>query len=71
MGGTIGQEYIHFLIIAQGSANEVDHWLNTAFELWIGKLGKLRQILALNTESPQDAVGNHYFSAQPKRQVYP
>ena len=25
-----GTEYIHYLIIAQGSANETEHWLHTA-----------------------------------------
>ncbi len=46
-----GAEYVHFLIIAQGSANEVDHWLNTALDCNIGKEQNLRQLLALNTET--------------------
>src|SRR5512141_1357855 len=28
-----GAEYIHYLIIAQGSANETDHWLQTALDI--------------------------------------
>jgi four helix bundle protein len=35
-GRHIGQEYIHFLTIAQGSANEVDYWLNIALDCGIG-----------------------------------
>ena len=45
-----GQEYIHFLIIAQGSANEVDHWLNTALDCKIGDLENIKKILTINTE---------------------
>ena len=50
-GRHIGQEYIHFLTIAQGSANEVDYWLNTALDCRIGNPESVKQILALNTES--------------------
>ena len=50
-GRHIGQEYIHYLIIAQGSANEVDHWLNTALDCGVGNPEKLKQILSLNTET--------------------
>ena len=50
-GRHIGQEYIHFLIIAQGSANEADHWLNTALECEIGNAENLKRILALNLET--------------------
>lgn len=31
-----GREYIHYLIIAQGSANEVDHWLHTTLDFGLG-----------------------------------
>ena len=50
-GRHIGQEYIHFLTIAQGSANEVDHWLNVALDCEIGNSENIRRILALNTET--------------------
>jgi four helix bundle protein len=50
-GRHAGQEYIHFLIIAQGSANEVDHWLNSALDCSLGNLENIRQILALNNET--------------------
>jgi four helix bundle protein len=50
-GRHTGQEYIHFLIIAQGSANEVDHWLNTALDCSIGDSERIRQILGLNLET--------------------
>ena len=50
-GRHIGQEYIHFLIVAQGSANEVDHWLNTALDCRIGNSENIKQILALNAEA--------------------
>jgi four helix bundle protein len=50
-GRHIGQEYIHYKIIAQGSANEVDHWLSTAIDCAIGNLESVKRILALNTET--------------------
>jgi len=40
-GRHVGLEYIHYLIIAQGSANEVDHWLNTALDRLIGSVIEL------------------------------
>ena len=43
-------EYIHFLIVAQGSANETEHGLNTAKDLQIGNLEKIDKILKLNNE---------------------
>jgi four helix bundle protein len=46
-----GAEYVHFLIIAQGSANEVDHWLTTALDCSIGNPQNLRQLLSINTET--------------------
>ena len=50
-GRHIGQEYIHYLIIAQGSANEVDHWLNTALDCGVGNTENVKRILALNLET--------------------
>ena len=46
-----GAEYIHFLMIAQGSSNEVDHWLTTALDCGIGNAQNLHQLVSLNTET--------------------
>jgi four helix bundle protein len=46
-----GAEYIHFLIIAQGSANEVDHWLNTSQDCGIGERQNLVRLINLNNET--------------------
>jgi four helix bundle protein len=45
-----GTEYIHFLIIAQGSANETEHWLNTSKDCQLGSIEKVDAILKLNNE---------------------
>ena len=45
-----GTEYIHFLIIAQGSANETEHWLHTAKDCGLGSSDKIDEILRLNIE---------------------
>jgi four helix bundle protein len=50
-GRYIGQEYIRFLYIAQGSANEVDHWLRTALECKLGKPEEIQSIARLNNET--------------------
>ena len=50
-GRHIGLEYIHYLLVAQGSANEVDHWLNTALDCEIGNPVALQQLINLNTET--------------------
>jgi len=42
---------IHFLTISQGSANEVDHWLNTALDCKIGNMENINRLLALNIET--------------------
>src|SRR5574338_1294662 len=46
-----GTEYIHFLIIAQGSANETEHWLNTALDCGLGSKDRIDEILKLNNET--------------------
>ena len=45
-----GTEYIHYLIIAQGSANETEHWLHTAQDCDLGPKEKIDEILKLNNE---------------------
>ncbi|HEY9527874.1 MAG TPA: four helix bundle protein [Anaerolineales bacterium] len=45
-----GTEYVHYLIIAQGSANETEHWLHTAQDCGLGPIEKIEEILRLNNE---------------------
>jgi four helix bundle protein len=45
-----GTEYIHYLIIAQGSANETEHWLNAAQDCELGPKEEIEGILKLNNE---------------------
>ena len=45
-----GTEYIHYLIIAQGSANETEHWLHTAQDCGLGPNENIDDILKLNNE---------------------
>jgi four helix bundle protein len=50
-GRHIGAEYIHYLYIAQGSANEVDHWLQTAIDCNLGDLERNKDLIRLNNET--------------------
>ncbi len=45
-----GTEYIHYLVIAQGSANETDHWLHIAQDCEFGIKEEIEEILKLNNE---------------------
>jgi len=45
-----GTEYVHYLIIAQGSANETEHWLHTAKDCGLGPNEKIDEIIRLNVE---------------------
>jgi four helix bundle protein len=45
-----GTEYIHYLIIAQGSANETEYWLHTAQDCGLGKSETIIEIVNLNNE---------------------
>ena len=45
-----GTEYVHYLIIAQGSANETEHWLHTARDCGLGPNEKIDEIVRLNIE---------------------
>lgn len=45
-----GTEYVHYLIIAQGSANETEHWLCTAQDCELDSDDKIDDILNLNNE---------------------
>lgn len=46
-----GAEYVHFLIIAQGSANEIDHWLQTALDCGLGNIQVINQMIEMNNET--------------------
>jgi four helix bundle protein len=45
-----GTEYIHYLIIAQGSSNETEHWLHTSQDCGLDVNDKIGDILKLNDE---------------------
>ncbi len=45
-----GTAYVHYLIIAQGSANETEHWLHTAKDCGFGPKEKIDEIVRLNIE---------------------
>ncbi len=45
-----GTEYIHYLIIVQGSANETEHWLHAAQDCRLGAKEEIDEILKLNNE---------------------
>lgn len=45
-----GIEYVHYLIIAQGSANETEHWLHAAQDCGLGPHEKIAEILRPNNE---------------------
>jgi four helix bundle protein len=45
-----GMGYIHSLIIAQGSANETEHWLRTAQDCELGPKQQIDEILKINNE---------------------
>lgn len=45
-----GAEYVHYLIIAQRSANETEHWLDTAKDCGLGPNEKIDGIVRLNVE---------------------
>lgn len=49
-GRHIGKEYERFLYYAQGSANEVDHWLRTMKDCSVGPLSEVERLQALNVE---------------------
>jgi four helix bundle protein len=45
-----GSEYVHYLIIAQGSANETEHWLHIALDCELGARQDINEALNLNNE---------------------
>lgn len=45
-----GSEYIHYLIIAQGSANETDHWLHTILDIGLSPKEKIEELVNRNNE---------------------
>lgn len=50
-GRQIGPENIHYLHIAQVSANEVDYWLHRALDCEFGTIEKLNELIDLNREA--------------------
>ena len=49
-GRHIGKEYERFLYYAQGSANEVDHWLHVMKDCRLGPSELIDELIALNVE---------------------
>ena len=49
-GRHIGKEYERFLYYAQGSANEVDHWLHVMKDCRLGPPKLVDELIALNVE---------------------
>lgn len=45
-----GTEYIHCLTIAQASANETEHWLNTSLDCGLSPGDRIGEIIKLNNE---------------------
>jgi four helix bundle protein len=45
-----GSEYIHYLIIAQGSANETDHWLHTVVDIGLSPTDYIEKLIHKNNE---------------------
>lgn len=49
-GRYTGNEYVRYLVIAQASANETDHWLNTALDIGLGPEQENQSLITLNLE---------------------
>ena len=49
-GRYTGNEYVRYLFIAQASANETDHWLNTALDIGFGPEQEIQSLITLNLE---------------------
>ena len=45
-----GREYIHYLTISQGSANEIDHWLHTALDCNLRGEKEIERLIELKDE---------------------
>ena len=45
-----GAEYIHYLRIAQGSANETDHWLHTSVDIGLSRAEAVKDLISKNNE---------------------
>lgn len=45
-----GAEYIHYLIIAQGSANETDHWFHTIIDIGLNSKENIQNLINKNNE---------------------
>jgi four helix bundle protein len=49
-GRFTGNEYVRYLVIAQASANETDHWLNTALDIGLGSEKENQSLITLSLE---------------------
>jgi four helix bundle protein len=64
-----GTEYIHYLIIAQGSANETEHWLHTAKDCGLGPTDKIDEALRLNNEAVRMIITTINTLREKKKQI--
>lgn len=65
-----GQEYLHYLYIAQGSANEVDHWLHTAIDCKISNAVELQKLVDVNNETRRMLNSSIYSFQSKDKQKY-
>jgi four helix bundle protein len=50
-GRYTGSEYIDYLTISRGSANEVDHWLHAVIDCKLGDRDQCLRLIDINTEN--------------------
>ena len=64
-----GTEYIHYLIIAQASANETEHWLQTAKDCGLGLNEKIDEALGMNNEVVRMITSSINTIREKKKQI--